>query len=50
MKLPGMAKLEMVQLLLCFGAKKDVHLTDGRTPLDLAREKGFGEVSSLLEK
>ncbi len=46
----GNGQLEMVQLLLCFGAKKNVHLTDGRTPLDLAREKGFGEVSSLLEK
>ncbi len=46
----GNGQLEMVQLLLCFGAKKDVHLTDGRTPLDLAHEKGFGEVSTLLEK
>jgi ankyrin repeat protein len=39
---------DVVQFLLSKGAEKSLHNRDGKTPLELAQEKGFKEIVTLL--
>jgi ankyrin repeat protein len=41
--------VEVVELLLSFGADKAVRNKDGQTPAEAARKRGFEEVAALLE-
>ena len=39
---------QLVRILLIYGAKVNVKMTDGKTPVQLAAQAGFAEVQRLL--
>jgi hypothetical protein len=43
-------RVDVVRLLLEYGADPSIRNRDGKTPLDLARESGHREVVSLIEE